>query len=580
MLLVGAAAFLSYDAVRSARVTLDSIKRARSYMDNGVESVVVGDTAGAPAQLQAALAEARRAEAATNHPSMKLLSLLPVVGSNIRATRAVAAAIQDSAAAGLSLEDAARTLGWENILLPGASSIGSVELAKIQAATPKIDLMAGQLQSALARLGSAGGGRLIGPVATGYREVSLGLQRRAVLASDMKAVFHLLPSLLGGTAPRSYLVAVQSLAMPQMAGGTIVSVGVLTADHGRLRMAPLVPASAAMSVANASADVPSDAAAMLAAARSQGLGKLEGVLLTDSVGLADMLWMSGPASSAGSPEPLTMDTAVATLERQLYLGTDAAAAAEAGAAADTRVLQTFLTHRPSVEAFAIGMAQALSERHLYIWTTDASERDLLLQLGATGAFHPASFTVTLSTAAENRVGYFLRPTATSSVILDAGGAASISTNVRVADDAPRRPPSLLLGQSGTVGGWIGQVTVFLPLDASAPVLSESAGVVASPSTQDSWQVAHAQMEVRPGAVAWLQVDYRQAHTATHEGSTWTYRLTILPQPSISPMPVHISIKIPEGMKVTGKSNRLRVVHDTLVYDGDPAALTALWVSYR
>jgi hypothetical protein len=564
LLLLGVAGFLAYDAVTSARVMLNSIKQARSYMDNGIESVVVGDTAGAPPQLHAATAEASRALSASNHPSMRLLSLLPVVGANIRATRAVATAIADSAAAGLTLEDAARTLGWGNILIPGARSIGNVDLTKIQAATPKIDLVASQLQTALVQLRAAGGGHLLGPVATGYRDLSIGLGRRAALASDMKAVFHLLPTLLGGSGPNRYLVAVQSLAIPRATGGMITSVGVLTADHGRLLMGPLTPASPSMATANSSADVPSDIQAMLKAARGQGLGKLQGVLLTDSAGLSDMLWMTGPASPTGSPDPLTMDAAISTLERQLYLGTDAAAAAIAQAGADTRVLRSFLDHRPSMEAFAIGMAQALSERHLYLWMSDRGSNDLLSQLGATGRFQPASFTVVLSSTGDNRAGYYLQPTASSNVILDAGGGAAISTAVRVANGAPKGPASLLLGQGVPAGTWSGDATVYLP----------------ARRVVDSSQVAYGRFEVKPGGAATLQVDYHQTGAASRVGSTWTYRLVILPQPAISPMPVHISIKIPDGMTIASKANRLTDVNGTLVYEGDPAAVLTLWVSYR
>jgi hypothetical protein len=66
LLLIVAAGLLGLDAARSARVMLSQIKLARNSLDNGVESVVVGDTNGAPAQLQQAIGEATKVVDASN----------------------------------------------------------------------------------------------------------------------------------------------------------------------------------------------------------------------------------------------------------------------------------------------------------------------------------------------------------------------------------------------------------------------------------------------------------------------------------------------------------------------------------
>jgi hypothetical protein len=213
------------------------------------------------------------------------------------------------------------------------------------------------------------------------------------------------------------------------------------------------------------------------------------------------------------------------------------------------------------------MAQALSQRHLYIWMADPASNTLLTQLGATGKFKPASLTTTLSTTDNSKVGFYLRPSVSSTVILDSGGAAAISTTVRVANGAK-------------TGAWGGTATVYLPNGATIGGLHTSKGGVAKPGTVGVWHVANGRLKVKPGGYSTLQVDYHQPNAATRDGSTWTYRLVILPQPTISPMPVHVSIKLPDGMKLVSKANRLTEVHGTWVYDGNPAAALTLWISYR
>src|SRR5439155_20215979 len=138
-----------------------------------------------------------------------------------------------------------------------------------------------QLEAALTALRSAGGGHLVDTVASGYQDVLVALQRRVVVAEDLRTVFHLVPAMLGGEGERRYLVAVESLGKPRATGGLISAEGVLTAQDGHVELALLAPASSELADSNVSPDVPTDVPAMLRAAQHDGLGAVNGVILSD-----------------------------------------------------------------------------------------------------------------------------------------------------------------------------------------------------------------------------------------------------------------------------------------------------------
>ena len=575
-------ALVGLDAARSARTMLTGIKGARNALDAGAESVVVGDPDGAQPQLREAAARADEAVAASNRVSVKLLALLPVVGPNVRTTRAVATAIGDSARAGLTMADADKLLTWDNIQIPGAKSVGNVDLAKIQAATPKVDSVARQLQDALGRLQGAGGGRLIGAVASGYRDALVTLQRRVALANNLRDVFHLLPGMLGGQGRKRYLVAVQSLGIPRATGGLISSTGVLTAQAGRLTLGRLRPASRAMAATNVSPDLPTDAPVMLKVAKAAGLGTLDGVILTDSVGLEDMLWMVGRVSPADLHNPLTMDSGAEVLERRIFLGTDGARAASTHAGVSGAVLDGFLARRPSMEAFAIGMADAISQRHLAMWTTASDIQRSLSDLGATGGFDPkaGSVMVVWRGTSPNRAASYVRRTTVQVVRLSADGVAVIKTEVGIDNHAPKGPRSLLLGTRGAVGTWSADASIYLPKASDNASGSTSDGGPTHEGQDLGATVVTGSLTAAPGHQASMTVGYRQRKAAEQEGSLWRYQLVVLPQAALTPMPVRIRIKLPEGMSLVSKANRLTLVSDMLSYQGSPSAALTLWVTYR
>ena len=556
-LLIVVIALLGFDAVRSANRMLGGIKDARAQLDDGAESVVVGDPGASVPRFNSAAADAAGAVAASEHPSIRLLGLFPVLGPNIRATRAVATAEGDSARAGLVMAD------------------------KIRAATPKIDGVARQLQAALTELASAGGSHLIGTVASGYQDVIVALQRRVALSQDLRTVFHLLPAMLGGEGQRRYLVAVESLSQPRATGGLITAEGVLSSEKGRIELGRLTAASSELQASAVSPDLPTDAPAMIQAAQHDGLGALDGVIVIDSVALEDLLWMTGPVSPAALHNPVTMDSGLDVLEKRLYLGTDARQANAAHAEVSQAALEGFLLRRPSMEALAIGLADAISQRHLEIWSTSTQDQRGLKDLGVTGAFEtkPGSLAVIWRSTSANRAVSFVRRTTAQIVKLNVDGLAVVKTKVMISDHAPKGPPSLLLGVKRPIGSWSGDATVYLPRTAVNPSAESSSGGPTTIGEDLGTSTATGTLSAAPAHEASMTVSYRQRKAAEQVGSTWRYQLLVLPQPALAPTTVRVSISIPDGSNLIAKANQLVSAGGELTYEGTPQAALTLWVVY-
>lgn len=576
---------LTIDGLLSARTMLHGVTAARYDLNAGVEEVVTGDPQVAAGSFRDAADAADAAIGASGHPAMTIAGLLPFVGDNIDGVAAVARAERASAGAGLVLVDAAHTLGWEDILLPATTSLGDVNLSKVREASPMLADVASRLQAALETLQGQGGGGLIGPVATGYDDAVASLELRSALASDAARLARLLPSFLGGAETRQYLVAVQRLGQTAPAGGAVGGVGVLTATDGTMSMDPLTVAPESLSAATESANGSDAAAALLAAAEQEGLGRFDGVILTDSVGLQELLWMTGDADVPGSKDPLTFEDAIVALERDPFLGPDRASGETAQAALGTAVLDSVLGRRPSTEAFASATAGMVADRHLVLYSTTKREQALIRGLGAAGLAdlgrNPLAWTAT--TSAPNLAGTYARWVTTQVVTLTADGSARIKTTVDLQNRAPDGPPSALLGRSfgqERVGAWSADLRLALPKGAD-----HVSGETSTPSdttvgeNDDGSSYLDAGLSADPGSSMSLIVGYQRTGAALVLDGEGSYRMRIVPQPLAYPGIVRIRISLPDGMSVLDASSAFERGGDVVRFDGSPTAPIDLFVRY-
>ncbi len=578
---------LIVDAGFASRRMLREISAARNALIDGGNAVVTGDPATATTYFTRAASDAEAAVATTRRPGIRVFGSLPIASDNVAAARAVAQAQADTARAGITMAQAAGTLGWDNILLPATASLGDVDLHTLKAAAPRIGSVATQLQTALHDLELAGGGRLLGPVAAGYDDAVTTLTRQAALAADARDLFRVAPGLLGGKGERRYLVAVQSLAQPFGPGGRVVATGILTAQAGKLSLEPLTVADPAVAEAASSPDVPIAAGAMLAAAGSSGPEPLNGVIFVDTVGLQHLLWMVGDVKTPAWPAALSQNDAVSIIDGQALAGRDAAAADGLQSALAGSILSKALKRRPSTEAFGTGAAELAAGRHFSIYSTDPKVQSRLSRLGVSGRLVTSDnpIAVVWNTTGVARTGTLVRRPTAVAVTLDAQGVAHMRTVADLDNQAPIEPPSVLLGRpfgNEPVGGYTADVSVYLPKGAHR-IQAETSIPTTSTVSKDpalGLPVATAPMTAGPGGSMSLIVTAQVPGAITHVGDQSQYRIHVLPQASATPENLRVKIKVPDGATITGTTAGMQVTGTLATYTGTPQGPVTLIVRYR
>jgi hypothetical protein len=576
-------ALLMLDGMWSARSMISGVTSARSSLSSGIESVITGDHGPGGRAFVDAIEDSEQAIDAAGHPSMRLARLLPWIGDNVDGVVAVAEAERRSAEAGLILVDAAIALRWNDLRLPTIDGLGRIDLEAVGEAAPLLRGVEEALGIALEQLASADSSRLVGPVATGYDDAIEALTRRTELAGDAAGLAELVPPMFGGSEPRRYLVAVQRLGQPFPMGGRVGPVGILNAAAGVLSLQPLQPAGKAFASATVSPDGPTTSRALLAAAEVAGFGTLDGVILTDSVGIQGLLWMVGDVAAASGP--IRFQTAITALERTPYLVTDPLLGDDDQAALASDVLGAVLERSPSTEAFAQSTSRLVAGRHLVLYSTRSEERRTIRGIGAGGAFvpgdNPLAFTATM--AANNRAGTFTRWVTTSVIALDADGAAQVRTTVELRNRAPSEPASALLGPQFAAEpvGWFGaQVRIALPAGVEGLASETSTPSETEVVADERGSAVLGELSARSRAAMTLLVTYRRPGAVVRADDVSTYTLRLIPQPLAVDAAVRIRILLPEGATLVAASHEFEQGVQLVRYGGTPNGPLTLFVSYR
>ena len=582
---------LTLDGIWAGRAMFRGVSGARSELSEGAIAVVTGDASASVPRFEEAAERADSALAASGHPSIELAGLLPWVRENLAAVEAIAEASRRSADAGLAMAEAAETLGWHDLRLPAVEAIGNVDLATIGQAAPTIDEVATELEAARDRLDDTGSERLIGPIATAYEDAAETLRRRAQIALDTRDLLELLPGFLGLGAERRYLLAVQTLGRPQGVGGEVDLIGVLTARDGALSLeGPLTSAGTEFAETTAARDAKEAGENLLAVAGDAGLGKLDGVVLTDTVWLADALLVTGSVDVAGRDLPVNTDQALKVLEREVFEVRDIASAAARRARVATAVVESYLADRPATEAFAIALARDVAERHLVVVATRARERRIFERLGAGGdavARAQRGLAVSWDTAVDNHAAVFVRRDVSHRVMLKDDGSAGVRTVVTLVNQAPEDPPSALLGfpvpatvdnPAGVnpVGGWAADVSVLLPSKAERVTAETSVPTETETVKTGRRAMVVGRLAADPGASISLIVAYGVADAGLEDG---VYRLLVAPQPAWPAGLVRLQIDAPPGSTIVEASEDLEVGGISAKYVGTPTRPFSVWVRF-
>lgn len=403
VLVVVAGAWLASRAAQAAQ----GLTEAGEVLDD-LRGDLDGDTA---AELARRLPELQhdtaRARAAAQDPVWRVAEHLPWAGPHLAAVRTVAVAVDDVAREALpAVVDLATLLDAPQI----RREDGSFDVALVADASPALDRAATVTDAAARSTAAIDTTGLVARVADPVTQVADGLTSAAGALTTASDAARLLPPMLGGDGPRTYLLLSLNSAELRSAGGIVGAVAAFTADDGAVRLVdqrstlelrptdepvlPLTPDELAVHtdrlgrwVQNTvlTPDFPRSAELASAMWQRETGQVVDGVLAMDPVAVAYVLEATGPVEAGGVE--LRAETVLDVLLRESYLRLPDPQDAD-GFYADvaSSIFDAVGGGAGDTKALVDSLGRAAGERRLRVWSAHPEEQEVLAGTALGAAF--------------------------------------------------------------------------------------------------------------------------------------------------------------------------------------------------
>ena len=445
----------------ASRPVGEALDAARS----GVSSTRAGEQQQAAASFASAGVEFSTALDRLESPWTIPARLVPVLGANIGA---VESTVSDGAMLATSAHDALLAAPYEQIRLNG-EGIDLDQVATMQAPVAELTAQVQAVQDSLASIDRTWLVPQISSRVDRFAEQVDDIEPQLATAQQALTV---LPSLLGGTSTRTYLVAFTTESESRFLGGFVGSYALLTADRGRLtlersesvgtlnrRLGPDVSYVASTDFKNlydrfepqmfaqnwsASPDLPSNAS-MIEQLFAHATGvRIDGVLVIDPDGLAGLLKLTGPIRVAGIKKPLTSANAAQYLFHDQYLefvGQVDQRRDQLAEVAQTAFDELLQSPRTSFREVSDALGPEVDGGHIMFSVFDPADQEFLDHLGLTGRFEAPSdaamFSFRNAASFANKIDYFLHRSFTYETTIDpVTGRLDTDVTITLRNDSP------------------------------------------------------------------------------------------------------------------------------------------------
>ncbi|BCW20201.1 hypothetical protein NtRootA9_29090 [Arthrobacter sp. NtRootA9] len=368
---------------------------------------------------------------------------MPLLGPNFSAVRELAFAADEVALnSARPLVSVAGSLDW-NQLGPRQSRL---DLTPLATASPAIQSAASTLKLTHARLQAIDTSTLVDRVAKPLGDATTQLGELNQTLSTVADSAVLLPSMLGASEARNYLILVQNSAEVRATGGLPGALALVRVDNGAIE---LVAQSTGSAIAasdppieiddeqrsiystrlgkfigdvNLTPDFPTAARTAKTMWESRYGGSIDGVVAVDPIVLAHLLEASGPlplSSSAlhpGLPTELTSENVVPTLLSDVYHAFETNVEQdEYFGAASQQVFQALASGKVSGQELVASLGRSYEEGRLHLWSMRSSEQEILEDIPLGGATSGpsaggASFGVYFNDGTGAKMDYYMRRT--------------------------------------------------------------------------------------------------------------------------------------------------------------------------
>lgn len=402
-------AFLAAFAMNAARADGDAVAKA----------LTAGDLSGARAAAARLEKDAARAHSLTNDPLWWLGSNVPFVGANVAAVQDSANALNAIAHSSLPVLLTLADEVQNGTLRPHGGRISPEAIAKL---APEVRQAANALDGPATAVENINTSNLLPPLDSLMSQVQDRITQAKVAIDAAANAFEVLPTMLGGHGPRTYLLLVQNPAEIRSTGGLPGTWAIIRADNGRLRMTsttslgqlqqktlplPLTRDEVDLlgngfglspNDITAEPDFPRAAQIAVAIERRRGV-HVDAVFSADPVALAYVLAGTGPVTLQPGLQ-LTASNAVGYLMNQLYLTEGPVVQNSMFALAAHRTFDALVAGQGNQVNAIRGLVQAVLRHRVFAWSPEPALAQVINAEGLSGAFP-------MDTGATPHVGIYL-----------------------------------------------------------------------------------------------------------------------------------------------------------------------------
>ncbi|MEU1972069.1 DUF4012 domain-containing protein [Microbacterium sp. NPDC019599] len=536
-LALAAVAFVVWIGIRGL-LAYQHLEAARGGIERASANITEPDAAAA--DIRTASEEARAAASLTSDPVWKAAEGLPWVGPQLAAVGTVSAAVAGVADSVLEpLSEVASGFSIDSLRLVD----GALDLSVFEALREPATEASRGLDTAAEKLAGIDRAPLLRSVRQGLDEATGKLSTAVAAAGALERVTTLLPAMLGGSEPRTWLLLFQNPAELRSLGGMPGATAVIAADGGRVQLVgqgtaaiprfpePVLPLDPEVqgvfgerpAVWFSGTTILPDFATAAPLARemwNRAHGTLaDGVISVDPIALSYLLKATGPVQLP-TGETLTSDNAVSFLLNQVYIDyPDPVAQNAVFASAAATVFDALASGRAEPAALVSALTQAGEERRLLLWSSDPDEERMLSETTLSGPLpttdaDTARFGVYLNDGTGSKLGYYLQvdPTLEWGNCAEPGDAARRVTltvtmhNKAPLDAATSLPDDIVGGNYGVPAGVLRVVGyIYLPLgstlvDAEATLAPGFGG-----GMQGGYRVLSFPADIAPGETSTVTV---------------------------------------------------------------------------
>lgn len=508
-------------AYRHDRSGLDTLAVVRARLS--ASSVTGSSTSRALVTAEAQFADAR---SALGSWWMDPVTVVPVVGRQVRSVTDLSAAAATVASTGASFVDEVHAV------LDAPHAAGPQRVAALQ----RLATAAGAAARALDHVGTGPSAGLVAPLAAKRNELVAQLDDARGRLARAAAAAGAAATILGG--PQTYLVLASNNAEMRAGSGAFLEVGTATMSGGTVHLGQMQPAGSLFLPAGAVTltgdlarnwgwlapnqewrnlgvtpqfDVTAELAARMWKARTGQ--QVDGVVSLDVVGLQHLLEATGPVTAGGVT--VSSSNALSYLLHDQYAGlTDNATPGASGrqdalGALASATLRQLESGSLDLRTLATVMSAAGEGRHLMVWSRSPAAEAAWRATGVAGELGPRSLDVAVINRGGNKLDPYLDVNVTMTA-RPAGASTDVTLGVTLHNTTPPGQSQFVAGPypgvAATYGEYVGLLAVNVPARATHRRVSGGLAEVIDAAEGPTWLLVSS-VDVLPGRSTTLEVHF-------------------------------------------------------------------------